>query len=162
MSTHCNLESQITWTCESGSLTEELRRHLKVGLENLTLAFLSGPEAQWQAGRAGRCLGRYALTPTVTQLLFEVWEDSLPKFQGRVGRRQPSSNQLMQMCERARCTVRRVQCICIVHSVQCTTWKLLVRCPDFSRPSEACRLRGVRKSLYQESRATTHLPRLFR
>ena len=53
MSTHCNLESQITWTCESGPLTEELRRHLKVGLENLTLAFLSGPEALWLAGRQG-------------------------------------------------------------------------------------------------------------
>ena len=51
------LESQITWTCESGSLTEELRRHLKVGLENLTLAFLSGPEAQWQAGRLAGASG---------------------------------------------------------------------------------------------------------
>ena len=157
MSTHCNLESQITWTCESGSLTEELRRHLKVGLENLTLAFLSGPEAQWQAGRAGRCLGRYALTPTVTQLLFEVWEDSLPR-----PRREETAVEQPADADVRTCTVRRVHCICTVHSVQCTTWKLLVRCPDFSRPSEACRLRGVRKSLYQESRATTHLPRLFR
>ena len=108
MSTHCNLESQITWTCESGPLTEELRRHLKIGLENLTLAFLSGPEAQWQAGR---CLGRYALTPTVTQLLFEVWEDSLPR-----PRREETAVEQPADADVRTCTVHSASVQCTVYS----------------------------------------------
>ena len=119
MSTHCNLESQITWTCESGSLTEELRRHLKVGLENLTLAFLSGPEAQWQAGRAGRCLGRYALTPTVTQLLFEVWEDSLPR-----PRREETAVEQPADADVRTCTLHSAQSTVHLYSAQCTVHHL--------------------------------------
>ena len=43
------------------------------------MAFLSGPEAWWQAGLAGASGYMLSLRRTVTQLLFEVWEDSLPR-----------------------------------------------------------------------------------
>ena len=100
---------------------------------------MAGKEAR-QGGR-----GQYALTPTVTQLcrLLSVWEDSLPRPREETAVEQPADADVLA------CTT------------QLQEFSRLVRCP--CRSSGVCRLRGVRKSMEEESRAgckqaTTHLP----